>query len=601
MQPKFRPALIVSFFVVWVMGVATPPRARAKPSRKAVTWDGTSLRVSERDYFLTQLPSLLQSWNPRMAGFSKKSNEKGPMLAIDLEHGILWLEPPQQAGVLNAVWLPKALSWKLYYRRRSGAVELPPFVCLNPSRRSRSPVALVGYSQNDGHLAYVLHGITHGTLEWGKGPFDPNSLQGFGEENELPSLMIIDEQQMADIRQRRPMQAGATEISLPTDNELDPVARNRALWQKLQKPLYQALEQQVINKGHNLDHISVTSGPDYTAGLAGISLEDTPRGRFWEVLFGKRRTLGRRFGLLTVEREDDGAWHCRSIHDSGAAMRSSRMPTLDFRIKTSTGWPNLVSERQEPELSEPKWSVSLDDGTRVEMIGICRNQGNTWWAPDGSELENWPGYFGTERRRPGVIHDLISSRSGRGIKNRMLPFSNAEDDARCVVLLRVPSYTRFGGSSGATTLGTTRLSFGKSTPLLDRFGQSIFPGQYISIMFDPEKHRVATHGLGIYVLENPQDRPGIPRQNGRGGGGAIGGGAVGGGITGGRRVGSMGGSRGMTRSSGMIAGANIDDLQLQWIRLKNLSLKAGQQTSFEMILTQEAEELPSTSRVQVQP
>lgn len=598
MKRQFRHALIGSLFVVLVMLGTTSPRTKAKPARKPVTWGGPSLRVSERDYFLTQLASLLQSWNPRgrMGGLSEKSNENRPMLAVDGEHGVLWLEPPQQVGDLNVVWLPKALSWKLHYRTRAGAVALPPFVCLNPDRRWRSPVALVGYNQNDGHLAYVLHGITQGTVSMGKGPFDPNSMQGFGEDNELSSLMITHEQQRLEIRQHRPAKTTTTETSLPTDKDLKPAVLNRVMWQRLQKPLYQALEQQVIDRGHTLNRISVTAGPDYTAGLVGISLEGTSGG-FWQLLLRKPKITNKRYGLLTIELESDGLWHCRSERNASTPMRSSRIPTLDFRIETSTGTPRVVPKRQEPTLSEPKWFVSLDDGTRVEMIGICCDRGATWWAPDGSKLENWPGFYGRQNRRPGIMHDLISSSSRPSIINRMRPFPNPEDDARCVVLLRVPSYTGFGNSSGSSARGTTSLSYGRSSPLLDRFGQSTFPGQYISLKFDPKQDKVATHGLGITVLENPQERPGIPPQDGQGGGGIIGGGVIGGGAS----VGSMGGSGGRSSSRATMPRTDIGDLQCQWLCLKNLSLEAGQQTSFEMILTKDAAELPSTSHVQVQP
>lgn len=600
MQEKFRPVLIGSLFVVVVAIGMMTLWMKTQQSRVKVTWGGPTLRVSERDYFTAQTTWLLQSWNPQgqLRGFPYESAKNGPMLAVDLEHGVLWLEPAEQAEYPDAVWLPAALSWKLYFRSRDDLVELPPFVCLNPSPRWRSPVVLVGTGQDDMHLACVLHGITQGATTMGEGPFDPNSLPGFGDAGELSSLMITDEQRLSDIRQHRPATTMATESLLP-DDDLEPAVRNRVMWQRLQKPLYQALEQQVTDLGHSLGRISVAPGPDYTAGLAGISLEDPPQGGFWNFLFRRRGAFGRRYGILAVEMEGDGSWHCRSASKtgngsvrSGNALQSRGMPTLDFHVKSQTVPSHLVPERQDPQLPEPRWSVTLDDGTRVELIGICCDQGATWWAPDGSKLEDWPGYLGTQNRSPGIMHDLISSRSGRSLMGQLRRFPSTEDDARCMLLLRVPSLTGFGNSSGSSGSGTTSLCYGQSSPLLDRFGQSIFPGQYISIKFDSNKDKAATHGLGLYVLGNPEERPGILRQDRSRGGGMIGGGVG---------AGPSGRAGGMIPSTAMTRGTDIDDLELQWIRLENLSLQADQQTAFKMILTEEAKDLPSASRVQVQP
>ena len=43
------------------------------------------------------------------------------------------------------------------------------------------------------------------------------------------------------------------------------------------------------------------------------------------------------------------------------------------------------------------------------------------------------------------------------------------------------------------------------------------------------------------------------------------------------------------------------DLPLYWIQLRNISLRLGQKTEFEMVVTEDAGDIASTSKVQVRP
>jgi hypothetical protein len=149
------------------------------------------------------------------------------------------------------------------------------------------------------------------------------------------------------------------------------------------------------------------------------------------------------------------------------------------------------------------------------------------------------------------------------------------------------------GSNGKTS---TSVYYGKA-PLLDRFGQAPFSGQYIVLKFDARKQDVITHGLGIYVLKNWRTKPKVLRddtwtrdKNGT--------------ETNDRtRTGKMRDSRSKASPPMSFRSRTTDssDIPLQWIRLENISLQAGQQTDFKMIRGKEAADLPSTSQVQVWP
>ncbi|MCP4455482.1 MAG: hypothetical protein GY809_28820 [Planctomycetes bacterium] len=608
MQRKTQITLITSGFLMLAVLVSTGLWVKGLQSRaSSLAWGGPSLHVSERDYCMQQISALVQSLGPQPFGHvSNRSDERDSLLAIDLDQGVMWPAPPPVPWQRECVALPASLAWTLYCRQGEDTVTLPRFVCLKPSGSIAGTVALVGLGNNGMHLACKLTGPRQGRIVWEQGAFDPNSLYGGGTEQPLSSVMVTDEAELKRIAQDRPNKGIAAEtVPLPTHG-LDAETQNRMAWQALQKPLHQALEKQATDRGYDVARVAVYPGPDWTAGLAGVATGTGLSRGFWQQLFGSSRRVPR-YLLFTLEADDNGLWQCRGTDSVNGSGRPgpTREPGFDFGIQTSGVGPTAVDEPLEPSLGQPRWSVLLDNGTRVELIGVYRDQGRTWWAPDGSSLDFWPGF--SSRRAGGsmIMPDLMTSRHRIRIRPRMGMDRMHGTDEHCYAVLRVPSTAGFSSRSGSSSSGPTAVHYGRSL-FIDRFGQPQPPGQYIVLEFDAQTGSTVSHGLGIHVLQHPEGRPGIIRSGSRNrisGGMTVNGGRAGGGAIagkGGRSTAPPANVRALLPPDlSEPATGDIDDAQLQWIHLENLSLQANQETDFRMTIREAPVNAPTTSRVQV--
>jgi hypothetical protein len=604
MRKKTQVTLIGSGIVALSVLVATGLWIKGLQSNaSALTWGGPLLCVSERDYCMSQIDSLLQGWKSQNVGRNMPDSpeEDESLLAIDLDHGVMWLDPAEVPWQRKGVALPGSLAWTLYCRDGNQTVTLPRFVCLRHARSRARAVALVGRARNGMYLACILNGPRQGMIEWEGGAFDPNSLYGGRPGQDRPSMMITDEARLRQIAQHRPDTAVLPDTA-PLDG-LDSETRKRMAWQALQKPLYRAMEKQATDRGYDVARVVAYPGPDWTAGMAGVALQNGSTVGFWQRLFGGRRN-NPPFLLFTVEADHNGLWQCRST-DSGRPGPPGG-PMFNFKVQTPDAGSDDIHKPLEPSLGEPRWSVFLDGGTQVELIGIYRDMGKTWWAPDGSALDYWPGFSRQQGGTGMIMHDLMTSRRRTHSLARMTPDPGQDRDERCFAVLRAPSTLGFANRGGSSSSGSTAVHFGGS-PFIDRFGQSQFRGQYIVLTFDAQAHSTVSHGLGIHVLQNPQGTPGIlQRSNSRtpgSGGVAVGGGRVAGGsIAGGSEPGPL-------RTGGIRRSIPLDmsrtrtlgtaDAQLQWIHLENLSLQANQKTDFRMTVSEAPVNAPTTSRVQV--
>jgi hypothetical protein len=568
-------------------------------AQRIVSWGGPMLCVSERDYFLAEMGALFDTWEAR-----RSRNRPWPepdrderCLVFDLENRLVWLSEKGVANSCDYVRLPAALSWKLCYRSEDELHGIASPVCISPSRRWNGAMALIGQSADDMHFSCVLRGsFLQGRMEWEEGSFDPNTLSSSTSAEELASVLITDPARLNKILQTRPALAVSDNSPVRATAGGDPPTDVKATWRRLQRPLYQALEQEAVKRGYEVSRISTQPGPDYTAGLAGIGFRDPSKRRrnpFWSFFLPRRGISSVPYLFFTVDALGDGRWHCQTTQRPGGG-RSRRTGTdFDFYLEAQGKGPEMTLPRAEPQQGVPKWSVELDDGTYVELIGVCVQPGSTWWAPDGTDLGHWPGFWGREGYNR-LAFDIMSSRSRERIRVRRISMGYRHDEGRIAVVLRVPSSTGFGNSSGSSGSGSLSVHYGKRAPLLDRFGQ---PGssesheQYIVLQFDASEQDTISHVLGIRVV-GPGAKPGIIRQDRSRSrvGGSVGGAVVGGGM-----------SRAQV-SSADIAQSDADmDQSLQWIQLKNLSLHSGRHTAFEMIVAEDAGDITSISRVQLLP
>jgi hypothetical protein len=565
-------------------------------SQAQVIWGGPTLCVSERDYFMTRMASLLDTWGDRRfrGGFLDELGEEGRYLVFDLEGRLIWLVRQDETPARDYVELPAAVSWKLYSHSEDGLDEMPSLVCFRPSRRWRGTLAVVGRAPDNTHFSCAVRApFFNARMTWDEGEFDPNSLSSSGPAAELSSVLVTDPNHLQEIMLTRPSFV-APDHAVPADEEgLDPMAKRKAIWHRLQKPLYQALEQQAIDRGYEVARISVQPGPDYTAGLAGIGIKSPrtgPTQRFLSFLLRRRSRFAPPFLFFTVDALEDGRWHCQTTQIPGGGPSRVR-DGFDFCLEQPESGLDANLPRPEPDEGTSEWFVELYDGTCVELIGVCALPGSTWWAPDGSALDHWPGFWGEEGYNR-VMFDVMSSRSGR-IRMRRMPMDREQEEGRVAVVLRVPSSVGFGNRSGSSSSGSVSVHYGKSSPLLDRFGR---PGsadssvQYIVLQFDASGQDVISHALGIRVGD-AQTRPETIRQSRarsgvRGGVGASG---------------RLGGSRAQIPSGAIAQPESDSDLSLQWIQLKNISLCLGRQTEFEMTVTEDAGGIASMSKVQVRP
>jgi len=539
------------------------------------------------------MESLLDTWEPLLSR-RRSSAEPAKDLVIDLENRLLWLTARDATTNVDYVQLPAGLSWKLYTCSGNDVDEMPPLVCLKPAQRWHGTLALAGYGSDGVQFSCALHGpYLNGNMKWGGGEFNPKTLSRSGPPEGFSSILITDQQRLHQIARTRPASVTPENALSHEEEGPPPLARRRAIWRSLQRPLYQALEQEAAHRGYEVTRISIQPGPDYTAGLAGIRVQGPPAGRanrFWSFL--RRRSLSAApYFFLTVDALDDGRWHCQTTQrPRGSGPRRTQIE-FDFYLEQPESDPEVILPRPEPQLGTSPWSVILDGGIRVELVGVCAHPGSTWWAPDGSALEDWPGFHGSEGHSR-----MMSEISSRSAQRRRMPRMPSEPDEKGVaVILRVPSSAGFddgsGHSSSGSSFGSTSVYSGRRSPLLDRFGLSHSPGQYIVLGFAGEHQDSISHALGIRVGD-AQSRPEIISRN-----------RTRSGLRGGM-VGSTGGARGsqsqILQNNRALPEADSDQ-SLQWIQLKNLSLHPGRQTEFEMIITEDAGDIESTSQVQVRP
>jgi hypothetical protein len=590
--------------VLTIQMIGSRPRSIVTWSRprSIVTWGGSTLCVSERDYFMAQMNALLEAWiqgKPMQQLGQRRRRREERLLAVDLQHRVIWSEPRGHPWEPKAVSLPAALSWTLYRRIGIEIVRLPSFVCLRSSSAPDGRVVLVGESADNMVLSCRLGRVN--AMEWEAGPFDPNSLSEASMIGDNPK-MITDESLLQEIAHHRPTESLIYDSNLLSQGDLASDVQYRIAWHALQKPLYQALEQRMKDQGLEVARIAAYPGPDYTAGVAGASCRRLPSKQsnwFSRLLQGSLRRRRQPYipyipyVLFTVELGPQGQWRCHYTDTSGRSGPSPLRGSVqsDFDVYSPSVIPGSPEERPEPQLNVSKWSVTLDNGPQVEMIGVCADQGSTWWGPDGSVLDNWPGFMGRDSGYNRNMIDLISSRSKIRNVPRPSRFGRPQNEGRCTVLLRVSSSIGFGNRSGFSSRGMTSVHYGQS-PLINRFGQGLFSGQYITLEFDSTNQDMVTHSLGLHVPTDPEARPQVLASKRR-------------------PRGSIAAARGRAqRGDSRIPPSTAQpttrpessvNLHLHWIRLENISLQLGQKADFEMILSEDAADVPSTSRIQVRP
>ncbi len=569
-------------------------------SRSKVVWGESEWTVSERDHFYNGLLDLHQHWIRRDDLIDANWTRTNPphfetqVLAIDLDRRQLWLERQGRPIPGLRLELPARYTWTLYHSQGGTIRKLPTFTVLrdNGQHRQRNGIiALVGQEGAARHIAWWLwgHYSDNDTLVAGNGSYHPEtSLQppswmGQRENSEDTSPLVRDEALLQQLAQRGPRDTDPIFAATGYARHLE-----RLPWRQLQAPLYREVEQQLNSVGLRPTRIMSLAGPDFTAGVVGVSLQRpaAPDGLLARLLsgLGWRRYSSSRppapdYFALAVDRIAPRAWHCRTT--SGVGQLSYRLK-LDFDVhlpeaKTSYGdSADVISHRpgapKIPPPGELKYNLPLGTQSRLEIVGLCRKPGSRWWAPDGSFLDYWPGFIGWPNR---AFSHRFSRHIWPGLNDRWP--AGRRYERTCFLVLRVPSTVGFRDRMGQSSAGQVRLLFGKS-PVVDRFGLRQEPGQYLIVYLDPASDEETTHcEFGFHVLEDPRGRPTVLAPA----------------------------SKNSVTGGPMLAeGSQSPNSQMppwEWIRFENLALEPGQHMDFRLVALEKVADPNSKLRIKVRP
>lgn len=573
-----------------------------------VVWEGPELSVSERDCFINGLMDLHQHWVRRDDGIAlapsaswQKPQSITQVLAVDLPQGQLWLERQGTPVPGLRVSLPTQFTWTLHHALDGEIQNLPPFTGwqdVGQYRHLDGIVFLVGQEGTGSHIVWCLWGNADSTVEMiaEEGVFDPNLvLAQRGSRNRRSPRddhmfpLIRDAALLQHLRENRSQDSSVYGEALG-----DARLAQRMRWRLLQGPLHRKVEEQLRNQGLAPLRIVTLPGPDFAAGRVGVHVQRDSSDSILKRIFG---ALGSRRGVnsgpghvgLTVEDIGNHRWHCK--HKVVPTDHAGTPITLsvDFNIQLPiqpSGHDTSGREaskqalaHETPSVGTPAWTLPLEAGVKLEVVGLCRYPGSTWWAPDGSALDYWPGFLNDSLGLSNEMHSALHPSGWPNAHIARWP-GRRQGDKRCIMVMRVPSAVGFRSGAGASSAKDAKIFFGKP-PMVDRYGhdQGFCPEQYMVLKLNNSTEQgTGNFEIGIHVLEDPEVRPKVHDL------------ARDASMTGDSSIGGESHDR-----------VSVSALPFTWVRFEALALHPGQQTDFRWSVTDKPEDPNSHYRFELRP
>jgi hypothetical protein len=491
MQKKTWAKLIITIILTAAVAAGIYRQWFWKADDAGRTWGAGRLTTSERAYYTNRINAIIENWqrSRRDTGSPEKGRSEdsyGTCMVMDLDKDAMWIEDNGQIQQENYTELPAKMEWVLFHKTPQGDTELTGQTRLRIRGGSTSKdyperFYLVGSGRAAGHLYFEFSTTSRGSGS-GSGRFLPQSRQfSAAEPNDSYGSLIVSDAEYEQYRRSSPSRDPNAPAE-PADSS--PFAQNKAAWRKIEKLLYQQIEEEVSSAGFGLRDLTVEPGPDFSAAHADL-LEVHTEGVLRRIFF-----LGGYFWgniYLKIDYLGDDIWYAKiAPHPQRGTMPRRDKFDLEFLICPTTP----ISDSHRAELLEKgrmiqpdaaviapsKWKVALPNGATVGFIGICENPsaGKKWWGPDGSPLEYAP-YFSEAYDRP---------REDRKIYEM----------AWRIEFPQMPN----GSNGGGTQNGPDGCVGSYSQPIRDRYGNQIYNLTAQGFAFEQPRTKT-TLRLGVSV------------------------------------------------------------------------------------------------------
>lgn len=387
-----------------------------------VRWGQDPLAASEVAYYRSRLSDLHDIWHQTWQ--SAKFEEDGRFtpsydayLVVDTTGPALWIEERGQVLEGSRTELPRQLTWRLYHDEGKGRIPLPAVARfqargINTSQQWPEILWLTGRSGTKESWITYFNCSTVGsdyapltgtiTLNWSKSP--PTKGLAY-----YPSIVVGED----EYEQAR--RAGAGADGEAPRMERRPSDPGWTAWLRVEKQLYQEIENQFQKAGFTPRSMEIKTGPDRRAAHATI------HGTCESLI---RRYLDRLSSTethLAIDWVGEDLWYVKSVPDPrwhGARLPSDALE-MEFLVSANgpvpqaqvDAWLAKGRARQKP-VAEPSspWRAVLPNGTIIELLGLCEPRSDRgWWGPDGRGLAEAP-YAGDKpsgpRRGDGRVYEI---------------------------------------------------------------------------------------------------------------------------------------------------------------------------------------------------
>jgi len=462
MEKKTWAKLIIAVILILALSLTLYLRWRTTELELDSGWGKGNLTISERNFYIGRIGRVIENWSQTarkldndIDGRIKDTNRN--FLVIDLNKQALWIEDNGHMLKEYYAEFPSGLKWTFYHSTPKGSTELTGqtflrFRGFHTGGLNPEFFCLVGQSNNSGHISFHFNGSTK-VSDYGAGQFTlkPYQFRSIKNSENLYGSLIVTEQ---EYRQYRDSVADSNVIQSGEENAgsgiLSELEENKTAWSRIEKHMYMEIDKQVQIAGYELSRLTVKPSPDFSAGHA--ELRARSRG-FIKRFFGGSNSVE---SYLKIDDLGNGIWYAKSAPNPRRPMLFRRQLDLEFLICSEGDTPKsryrelMEQGRQKQQFTsipESKWIAELQNGARVEFIGVCENPsaGKQWWGPDGSPLEFVP-YINNE------------------------PYGRSRDDRKIYEFawrIILPS----GG--GGTTRSFEGSSGSYSRQILDRYGNRI--------------------------------------------------------------------------------------------------------------------------------
>ncbi len=399
---------VIKIFIVTFIITAVSLSLFLRLDKKGSGWGKGNMLVSEASYYGARMDRIIKTWiqarqnaNFKRDGYFVDSYQS--YLIIDLEKQAMWIEDTGRIWEDNYLEFPPGLKWTFYHCTIEGTKVLNNRIILkyrgfDSSGQTPEAFHLVGTGRGKGCICCQIR------YQSGSAGYDRNEFSipqyGFNTtgENILYGSLIVSEQEYQAYLDSVPLESEQENIE---SINLSQIEQNKIAWNKIEKLLYQEFEKQINSMGFNLDRIVIEPGEDFSAAQCEIKARN---GGIIEKL------LDRSYSPETYPKIDylgNDIWYVKSGPDpkfpGRSMMRSSHEKQIDLEFLVSdkgkiskSQYDELLEKGRQKQLPnqipESKWKVTLDNGMKIEFLGICENPsaGKKWWGPDGTFIDYVP-------------------------------------------------------------------------------------------------------------------------------------------------------------------------------------------------------------------